>query len=219
LHAVSNGPFVPLCRDQAGHVTREVVATVLLWRTGQETARGCAGIGVPAGSALSATCTRRIWHALWIQTPPCGSAGQAQAAWPGREPILQAAYEQAIRNQPAIGRSLPSSFGARVRPSETRVACGRGASQGQGPGDARQATTPSESPAEAAVMRPEPPVFKRESGSDELRQKTINRTRVFGLAIAQLARIVLDFPSIKRYACVANIRPAKTCFFPKMRYA
>ena len=44
-------------------------------------------------------------------------AGQAQVAWPGREPVLQAAFEQAIRNQPASGRPLPSSFGARVRPS------------------------------------------------------------------------------------------------------
>lgn len=43
--------------------------------------------------------------------------GQAREAWPGRELVLQAAYAQAIRNQPASGRPLPSSFGARVRPS------------------------------------------------------------------------------------------------------
>jgi hypothetical protein len=38
-------------------------------------------------------------------------AGQAQAAWPGAERRLRAAYEQAISNQPASGRHLPSSFG------------------------------------------------------------------------------------------------------------
>jgi len=37
--------------------------------------------------------------------------GQAQAAWPGWEPTLQAAYEQAIKNQPARGRRLPAAFG------------------------------------------------------------------------------------------------------------
>jgi putative transposase len=37
--------------------------------------------------------------------------GQAQAAWPGWEPTLQAAYEQAIANQPARGRRLPAAFG------------------------------------------------------------------------------------------------------------
>ncbi len=37
--------------------------------------------------------------------------GQAQAAWPGWEPTLQAAYEQAISNQPARGRRLPAAFG------------------------------------------------------------------------------------------------------------
>ena len=38
-------------------------------------------------------------------------AGQAQAAWPGWEPTLQAAYERAIANQPARGRRLPVAFG------------------------------------------------------------------------------------------------------------
>src|SRR5260221_9017149 len=38
-------------------------------------------------------------------------AGQAHAPWPGAEPLLQAAYEQAITNQPASGRRLPTSFG------------------------------------------------------------------------------------------------------------
>jgi hypothetical protein len=38
-------------------------------------------------------------------------AGQAQAAWPGWEPTLQAAYERAIHNQPARGRRLPAAFG------------------------------------------------------------------------------------------------------------
>ncbi len=37
--------------------------------------------------------------------------GQAQTAWPGWEPTLQAAYEQAINNQPARGRRLPAAFG------------------------------------------------------------------------------------------------------------
>lgn len=76
-------------------------------------------------------------------------AGQAQAAWPGREPVLQAACEQAISNQPASGRRLPSSFGARASESE-RVACGRSTSQG--PGCCSHAATRGESPAEAAVI-------------------------------------------------------------------
>jgi len=32
-------------------------------------------------------------------------------AWPGWEPTLQAAYEQAIQNQPARGRQTPAAFG------------------------------------------------------------------------------------------------------------
>jgi transposase len=39
------------------------------------------------------------------------SVGQAHAAWPAGEPSLQAAYEQAITNQPARGRRLPAAFG------------------------------------------------------------------------------------------------------------
>ena len=39
------------------------------------------------------------------------SASHAQAAWPGWEPTLQAAYERAITNQPARGRRLPAAFG------------------------------------------------------------------------------------------------------------
>lgn len=46
-------------------------------------------------------------------------AGQAWVAWPGREPVRQAAYEQAIPNQPTSGRQLPSSFGARGRLSQS----------------------------------------------------------------------------------------------------
>jgi putative transposase len=47
-------------------------------------------------------------------------ADQAQAAWSGWEPTLQAAYEQAIRNQPARGRRLPAAFGRPpVDPSES----------------------------------------------------------------------------------------------------
>jgi len=37
--------------------------------------------------------------------------GQARTAWPAGEPSLQAAYEQAIQNQPARGRHLPAAFG------------------------------------------------------------------------------------------------------------
>src|SRR5258707_14454864 len=37
-------------------------------------------------------------------------AGQAREAWPGWEPTLQAAYEQAIHNQPARGRRFPAPF-------------------------------------------------------------------------------------------------------------
>ena len=48
-------------------------------------------------------------------------AGQVHDAWPGWEPTLQAAYEQAISNQPARGRRLPAAFGRppRVVPSES----------------------------------------------------------------------------------------------------
>jgi putative transposase len=38
-------------------------------------------------------------------------AGQAQQAWPGWEPTLQAAYEQATQHQLARGRRLPAAFG------------------------------------------------------------------------------------------------------------
>src|SRR5260370_29097159 len=38
-------------------------------------------------------------------------AGQAQVAWPGWEPTLQAAYAQAMSNQPARGRRLPAACG------------------------------------------------------------------------------------------------------------
>lgn len=49
------------------------------------------------------------------------NAGHAQAAWPSREPVLQAAFEQAIsQNQPASRRALPSSFGVRSRQSRSR---------------------------------------------------------------------------------------------------
>jgi hypothetical protein len=49
-------------------------------------------------------------------------AGQAHAAWPGAEPLLQAAYEQAIGyNQLASGRQLLTSFGRPpVGPSQSR---------------------------------------------------------------------------------------------------
>jgi len=37
-------------------------------------------------------------------------AGQAKEAWPGAEPLLRAAWQRAVENQPASGR-IPSSFG------------------------------------------------------------------------------------------------------------
>src|SRR6266702_1837604 len=46
-------------------------------------------------------------------------AGQAASAWPGSEPVLQAAFEQVITNQPASGRTRPSSFGVRLRQSQS----------------------------------------------------------------------------------------------------
>jgi putative transposase len=48
------------------------------------------------------------------------NAGRAQRAWPGREPVLQAAFEQATSNQPASRRTLPSSFGVPPRQSQSR---------------------------------------------------------------------------------------------------
>ncbi|MCL4514490.1 MAG: zinc ribbon domain-containing protein [Firmicutes bacterium] len=39
-------------------------------------------------------------------------AGQAAEAWTGAEPLLRTAWQQAVTNQPASGRSNPSSFGA-----------------------------------------------------------------------------------------------------------
>jgi putative transposase len=48
------------------------------------------------------------------------NAGRAQRAWPGREPVLQAAFEQATRNQPASRRALPSSFGVLAHQSQSR---------------------------------------------------------------------------------------------------
>src|SRR5262249_11964327 len=87
-------------------------------------------------------------------------AGQAQVVWPGREPVLQAAYEQAFGHQPerwtaaAILRG-----GARVRRSPRAsesesewVACGRSTSHGEGPECCRQAAPLSGRPAEAALM-------------------------------------------------------------------
>lgn len=48
------------------------------------------------------------------------NAGRAACAWPSREPVLQAAFEQALANQPASGRIRPSSFGAASpRPSQS----------------------------------------------------------------------------------------------------
>jgi len=48
-------------------------------------------------------------------------ASQARKAWPGREPVLQAAFGQAIsHNQSASGRPRPSSFGVGPPPSQSR---------------------------------------------------------------------------------------------------
>ncbi len=56
--------------------------------------------------------------------------GQAQAAWPGWEPTLQAAYEQVISNQPARGRRLPAAFGRPpAGPSQSGSAARRVASR------------------------------------------------------------------------------------------
>ncbi|MCL4514350.1 MAG: hypothetical protein M1379_01955 [Firmicutes bacterium] len=38
-------------------------------------------------------------------------AGRAREAWPGADPLLRTAWQQAVTNQPANGRSNPSSFG------------------------------------------------------------------------------------------------------------
>ncbi len=46
-------------------------------------------------------------------------AGRAAAAWPGREPVLQAAFGQAMTNQPTSGRTRPSSFRARAPQSQS----------------------------------------------------------------------------------------------------
>ncbi|MHB1612097.1 MAG: RNA-guided endonuclease TnpB family protein [Sulfobacillus sp.] len=40
---------------------------------------------------------------------------KAFASWPGAEPLLRTAWQQATLNQPASGRSLPSSFGRAPR--------------------------------------------------------------------------------------------------------
>jgi putative transposase len=66
-------------------------------------------------------------------------AGQAHAAWPGVEPLLQAAYEQAMTNQPASGRQLPTSFG---RPL-TAVLVGVSPSQSGSPAPGRPAKAKS----------------------------------------------------------------------------
>ena len=47
-------------------------------------------------------------------------AGRAATAWPSREPVLQAAYEQAMsQNQLASGQPQLPSFGVRPRPSQS----------------------------------------------------------------------------------------------------
>jgi putative transposase len=64
-------------------------------------------------------------------------AGQAHAAWPAGEPLLQAAFEQAIHNEPASGRRLPSSFGRppgvqRAGPSQSESPASGAPTQAQG---------------------------------------------------------------------------------------
>ncbi len=70
---------------------------------------------------------------LCSSTPPDGQARvgrvklkrlsqrhhRCSSAWPGSEPVLQAAFEQVITNQPASGRTRPSSFGVRLRQSQS----------------------------------------------------------------------------------------------------
>jgi transposase len=40
-------------------------------------------------------------------------AGRAKEAWPGADALLRAAFERAVKNQPASGRAIPASFGYR----------------------------------------------------------------------------------------------------------
>ena len=94
-------------------------------------------------------------------------ARQAREAWRRGEPLVQAAAQHATLNQRASGRQPLSSFGQPpVDPSETCVGGSKGGQPTDAsPGCCSEAETPSESPEKAAVMPPEPPVFKRESGS------------------------------------------------------
>ena len=89
-----------------------------------------AGTPVPVGPAPSAISSRPLWHVVLTQRRPCSMWVGRHAAWPGWEPTLQAAYEQAISNQPARGRQKPAAFGRPpADPSQSRVACRRVASR------------------------------------------------------------------------------------------
>lgn len=65
------------------------------------------GCGTSAQRDLFSAFLARLVHAETSLL----DVGRAQVAWPGSEPALQAAYEQAIHNQPARGRRLPAACG------------------------------------------------------------------------------------------------------------
>src|SRR5262249_48498017 len=107
-------------------------------------AGGTLGAVSPPPAKLSPTCHRgrvaaKLLRQRWHTCPTCGAsaqrdlfsaflarfvhsetslldAGQALRAWPCAEPLLQAAFEQASKNQPARGRRLPAALG---RPPES----------------------------------------------------------------------------------------------------
>jgi len=66
-------------------------------------------------------------------------AGRARRAWPGAEPLLRAAWSEAV--QPARGRSVPSTFG---RPVACRSQSGSLAAEGTANAEARGGNTPGE---------------------------------------------------------------------------
>jgi putative transposase len=119
------------------------------WRARLSQACHCGPIKKKARSERWHTCScgasaqRDLFSALLARfVHPATSlldAGQAHAAWPGAEPLLQAAYEQAMTNQPASGRQLPTSFG---RPPAA-VLVGAGPSQSRSPAAGRPAKAKS----------------------------------------------------------------------------
>ncbi len=80
-------------------------------------------------------------------------AGRARRAWPGAEPLLRAAWSEAV--QPARGRPVPSPFGG---PVACRSQSGSLAPGGTANAEARGGTTPGEA---AVVPLRTPPGFSR----------------------------------------------------------